>query len=339
MSRDQGAGSILTLYAGIFDVDSDTHFAWFRPFSYTPLHIYQTLGALFAVALHNGIPLPVSFPLALYRILLGQHLELDDFQEGWPALAATLSHDTLAEHVRDGLELDFSIDLNLAGGSVEANLDEPWDMPMSDMAQRTDLPLGKLTIDDAIAVDEPPGWEFLPQADRKPETVNTTNLLHFQARRIRWVMDLSVRPQLASFLTGFRAVMDADTLSILNTRLLRELVQGHRQIDIGRLRDVATYENCSADHTVVKWFWEVAKDLPEEKRPRLLEFVTSNERLPASGYEGLSFVVECTDRDSNQLPTSSTCAQRLHLPAYKSVAQLREKLYIALENSTGFGIA
>lgn len=62
--------------------------AWFQPASLAPLHQFELLGLLFSLALYNGITLPVTFPLALYRRLLGQPVtSIRHIEDGWPELA------------------------------------------------------------------------------------------------------------------------------------------------------------------------------------------------------------------------------------------------------------
>jgi hypothetical protein len=65
-----------------------TRTSWFQPCALEPLYKFEMLGLLTSLAVYNGLTLPISFPLALYRKLL--HLpvaRLAHIEDGWPELA------------------------------------------------------------------------------------------------------------------------------------------------------------------------------------------------------------------------------------------------------------
>jgi HECT-domain (ubiquitin-transferase) len=58
---------------------------WFQPLSFEMLYKFELIGLLMSVAIHNGMTLPVTFPLAFYRKILGQPVsEIHHIQDGWP---------------------------------------------------------------------------------------------------------------------------------------------------------------------------------------------------------------------------------------------------------------
>lgn len=80
-----------------------------------------------------------------------------------------------------------------------------------------------------------------------------------------------------------------------------------------------------------------------EKRARLLQFVTGTCRVPVGGFAELMgsngpqrFCIEKVGKDT-WLPRSHTCFNRLDLPPYKSYDQMVEKLNYAIEETEGFG--
>jgi hypothetical protein len=85
-----------------------------------PLYKYQLFGLLFALAVYNGITLPVSFPLAFYKKLLFQALGEAELAEGWPSLMhpGSVEEDFAREHV-------YSFDAN--GLHLDVSMDDPWD--------------------------------------------------------------------------------------------------------------------------------------------------------------------------------------------------------------------
>ncbi|KAG9338101.1 hypothetical protein JZ751_027072 [Albula glossodonta] len=88
---------------------------------------------------------------------------------------------------------------------------------------------------------------------------------------------------------------------------------------------------------------EVVKEMDSEKRIRLLQFVTGTCRLPVGGFAELigsngpqKFCIDKVGKET-WLPRSHTCFNRLDLPPYRSLEQLREKLLFAIEETEGFG--
>ncbi|TMS09152.1 NEDD4-like E3 ubiquitin-protein ligase WWP1 [Larimichthys crocea] len=88
---------------------------------------------------------------------------------------------------------------------------------------------------------------------------------------------------------------------------------------------------------------ELVKEVDNEVRLRLMQFVTGTCRLPLGGFAELmgsngpqKFCIEKVGKDT-WLPRSHTCFNRLDLPPYKSFEQLKEKLLFAIEETEGFG--
>ncbi|KAL1960116.1 hypothetical protein VTO42DRAFT_288 [Malbranchea cinnamomea] len=77
---------------GMFTLDSRTGMSWFQPCSMEPLYKFELLGLLLSLAVYNGLTVPVNFPVALYRKLLGLKVKtIEHISVGWPDLAKGLS--------------------------------------------------------------------------------------------------------------------------------------------------------------------------------------------------------------------------------------------------------
>ena len=61
-------------------------------------------------------------------------------------------------------------------------------------------------------------------------------------------------------------------------------------------------------------------------------------RAPVGGLSKLPLLIQRSGPDSNALPTSHTCFNALLLPEYASEEKMRERLVMAVENATGFGL-
>ena len=65
-----------------------TRTAWFQPCALEPLYKFEMLGLLSSLAIYNGLTLPITFPLALYRKLLDLPVTgVAHIEDGWPDLA------------------------------------------------------------------------------------------------------------------------------------------------------------------------------------------------------------------------------------------------------------
>ena len=97
-------------------------------------------------------------------------------------------------------------------------------------------------------------------------------------------------------------------------------------------------------HQVVQWFWEAVESYSNDQRLRLLQFVTGTSSIPYEGFSALrgshgprKFCIEKLGKIT-ALPRSHTCFNRLDLPPYTSYEMLLEKLSIAVEETSTFGI-
>ena len=82
----------LSLYfLGVFTTDPTTQMSWFHPSSPEPPYKFELLGILVSLAVYNGLTLPFTFPLVMYRKLSGLHNHnLSDLEDGWPELVKGL---------------------------------------------------------------------------------------------------------------------------------------------------------------------------------------------------------------------------------------------------------
>ncbi len=72
----------------MFQTDLQTRISWFQPCALEPLYKFEMLGLLTSLAIYNGLTLPITFPLALYRKLLDLPVtRLAHIEDGWPELA------------------------------------------------------------------------------------------------------------------------------------------------------------------------------------------------------------------------------------------------------------
>lgn len=62
--------------------------------------------------------------------------------------------------------------------------------------------------------------------------------------------------------------------------VLQLIISGLGKIDIEDWKLNTRLKHCNPDSNVVKWFWAIVDSFDEEKRARLLQFVTGSSRVP-----------------------------------------------------------
>jgi hypothetical protein len=294
---------------------------WFQPGSPEPLWKFELIGLIISLAVYNGLTLPVTFPKALYQKLLDEEVsELHHIADGWPDLANGLTS-LLEWDEKDGL--------------VEDIFARTYEFSVSQFGLPVSLEMG---------TSKTPHW---PQfADLTTSTnpvdapmVTNANRNSYVSDYIRFLTDVSIRPQFDAFKKGFLTCLDRRSLSLFTASTLQSIVEGIQEIDISEMRRACRYIGWDASHRTVRDFWSVVKRYDLEQKKKLLEFVTASDRVPVGGMKNLQFTLQRNGVDDGHLPSSYTCYGILLMPEYSGREVLREKLGMALENSRGFGFA
>jgi hypothetical protein len=311
---------------GMFTTESRTRCSWFQPCSWEPLYKFELLGLLMSLAVYNGLTLPVNFPIAFYRKLLGLKVKhLDHIRDGWPELTRGLeellcwNEGDVADIFMRTYEFGFE-----AFGRVETvdmekvDRDAPWPVSLppqsgrsvryspswSDVGRYTDLaslsPPSSMAAETADSQDDtaksaislPP----LPSPTSPAEEaslVTNENRGQFVKDYIFWLTDKSIRPQFEAFAQGFYTCLDRTSLSIFTPEALKTVVEGIQEIDIAELERHARYEGgFGAGHRIIQDFWSIVHQFPAEKKAQLLEFVTASDRVPVNGISSIMFVIQ-----------------------------------------------
>ncbi|KAK4105250.1 hypothetical protein N658DRAFT_440189 [Parathielavia hyrcaniae] len=333
---------------GAFTVDERTRMAWFLPGSMEDEWRFELIGLLVSLAVYNGLTLPVTFPKALYRKLLGEPVtDLHHIADGWPELASGLT--TLLEwDEKDGLVEDvfartYEYSVSAFGQHITREMKPAPNASQyhrhHGRRQSEEWPQFAKTVSQASVTRAP--HDDNPAEDDAP-LVTSANRNAYVSDYIRYMTDVSVRPQYEAFARGFYACLHPKSLSLLTAPLLQSVVEGVQGIDISELKRYARYVGWDASHRTVKDFWSVVKRYDEDMKRKLLEFVTASERVPVGGVKNMMFVLQRNgeeDDPAGRLPTSYTCYGTLLLPEYPDKDVLKERLAMALENAQGFGFA
>jgi hypothetical protein len=312
---------------GMFTMDARTRISWFQPCSLEPLYKFELLGLLMSLAIYNGLTLPVNFPVAFYRKLLGLKVKhLEHIRDGWPELAKGLE---LLLSWQDGdvgdvfmRTYEFTFE---AFGAVETvdmekvDKDAVWPLRARDRGKSSELATNwsELSQHADPADLSPPCSMAADHADflecrsshrstserldhcvptppvEEASLVTNENRAQFVKDYIFWLTDKSIRPQFEAFARGFYTCLDRAALSIFTPEAFKTVVEGIQEIDLGELERHARYEGgFDPHHRVVRDFWSIVKGFSAEKKAQLLEFVTASDRVPVNGIASIMFVIQ-----------------------------------------------
>ncbi|XP_017786420.1 PREDICTED: E3 ubiquitin-protein ligase Su(dx) [Nicrophorus vespilloides] len=277
-----------------------------NPASYVnPDHLmyFKFIGRFIAMALYHGRFIYSGFTMPFYKRMLNKKLVMKDIESIDPEFYNSLVW------IKDNnidecvLELYYSVDFEVLGQVVHHELKKSGDK----------------------------------------ERVTEENKEEYITLMTEWRMTRGIEQQTKAFLEGFNEVVPLEWLKYFDERELELLLCGMQEIDVEDWQRHTIYRHYTRNSKQVVWFWQFVKQADNEKRTRLLQFVTGTCRVPVGGFGELMgsngpqrFCIEKVGKDT-WLPRSHTCFNRLDLPPYKSYDQLVEKLNYAIEETDGFG--
>lgn len=331
----------------MFTVDEHTRMAWFRPGSLEPLYKFEVLGVFMSLAVYNSITLPVTFPVAFYRKLLGLKVKkLHQIADGWPELTIGLRRmlEWSDGDVSDVFARTYEFSYETFGKHVYIDMKKfdkhtTWPPSKRKKKEKTktasfELPPGSET--------EPPSPTCLSRehVDEEAPLVTNADREQYVKDYIVWLTHRSIEQQYKAFAKGFYTCLDRTALSIFTPEALKAVIEGYANIDIDGLEAVTKYEDGFDESSpTIQDFWQIVRNFDTDQHRRLLEFVTASDRVPVNGISSVQFLIQRNGSGDERLPTSMTCFGRLLLPRYSSRQVLEEKLTKAIENSEGFGVA
>ncbi|XP_045168774.2 E3 ubiquitin-protein ligase HECW2-like isoform X2 [Mercenaria mercenaria] len=175
--------------------------------------------------------------------------------------------------------------------------------------------------------------------------VTEKNKKEYIERMVKWRLERGVTEQMESIIKGFHEVLDPRIVSVFDARELELVIAGTVEIDINDWRKNTEYRSGYHNlNQVIIWFWEAIEKFDNERRLRLLQFVTGTSSIPYEGFAALrgsngprKFCIEKWGKVTS-LPRAHTCFNRLDLPPYTTFEMLFEKLVTAVEETSTFGI-
>ncbi|XP_061533203.1 NEDD4-like E3 ubiquitin-protein ligase WWP2 isoform X1 [Phycodurus eques] len=273
--------------------------------SINPDHLmyFRFIGRFIAMALYHGKFIDTGFTLPFYKRMLDKKNTLKDLESIDPEFYNSIMWVKENSLEECGVELYFAQDMEI---------------------------LGKLSTHQL----KDDGENILVNEENKEEYISLLT---------DWRFTRGVEEQTKAFLDGFNEVVPLEWLRYFDEKELELMLCGMQEIDLVDWQKNTIYRHYTKNTKQIHWFWQVVKEMDNEKRIRLLQFVTGTCRLPVGGFAELigsngpqKFCIDKVGKET-WLPRSHTCFNRLDLPPYRSLEQLREKLMFAIEETEGFG--
>ncbi|KAI0225820.1 E3 ubiquitin-protein ligase RSP5 [Lamellibrachia satsuma] len=142
----------------------------------------------------------------------------------------------------------------------------------------------------------------------------------------------ATKPQLEAFSAGFSKLIPAKYLRPFTAQELQRIMSGDGGIDVDLLKRRTEYQGCTSESDIVCWLWTILEEFDENQRSDFIQFITGSRQIPvrAKYSRSWSMKVRLVEVEGGRLPTASTCFNTLHLPHYKELEQMKEKLSIAI---------
>uniref|UniRef100_A0A671XSS1 E3 ubiquitin-protein ligase n=1 Tax=Sparus aurata TaxID=8175 RepID=A0A671XSS1_SPAAU len=273
--------------------------------SINPDHLtyFRFIGRFIAMALYHGKFIDTGFTLPFYKRMLDKKPTLKDLESIDPEFYNSIMWVKENNLEECGVELYFAQDMEILGKVSTHQLKD----------------------------------------DGENELVTEENKEEYISLLTDWRFTRGVEEQTKAFLDGFNEVVPLEWLRYFDEKELELMLCGMQEIDLTDWQKNTIYRHYTKNSKQIHWFWQVVKEMDNEKRIRLLQFVTGTCRLPVGGFTELigsngpqKFCIDKVGKET-WLPRSHTCFNRLDLPPYRSLEQLREKLLFAIEETEGFG--
>uniref|UniRef100_A0A8D2MIM6 HECT-type E3 ubiquitin transferase n=1 Tax=Zonotrichia albicollis TaxID=44394 RepID=A0A8D2MIM6_ZONAL len=165
---------------------------------------------------------------------------------------------------------------------------------------------------------------------------------------VNWRFMRGIEAQFLALQKGFNELIPQHLLKPFDQKELELIIGGLDKIDLNDWKSNTRLKHCMADSNIVKWFWQAVETFDEERRARLLQFVTGSTRVPLQGFKALQgstgaagprlFTIHLIDANTDNLPKAHTCFNRIDIPPYESYEKLYEKLLTAVEETCGFAV-
>ncbi|XP_020214843.1 E3 ubiquitin-protein ligase UPL3 [Cajanus cajan] len=296
------------------------------------IEYFRLLGRVMAKALQDGRLLDLPLSMALYKLILGQELDLHDILFIDAELGKTLQEfNALVCRKRyiesiGGSDTDTIANLHFRGAPIE-----------------------DICLDFTL-----PGY---PDYILKPgdKIVDINNLEEYISMVVDATVKTGIMRQMEGFRAGFNQVFDISSLQIFTPQELDYLLCGRRELwKTETLADHIKFDHgYTAKSPAIVNLLEIMGEFTPEQQRAFCQFVTGAPRLPPGGLAvlnpKLTIVRKLSSSAANvssngngpsesaddDLPSVMTCANYLKLPPYSTKEIMYKKLLYAINEGQG----
>ncbi|KAB7500915.1 putative E3 ubiquitin-protein ligase HERC4 [Armadillidium nasatum] len=285
---------------GMFKEYEETRNIWFMEGTLELNEMYYLIGIICGLAIYNFTIVNLPFPVALYKKLLDETVDLDDYADLEPTITRNMRE--ILEYEENDFEEVFGLNFTLT---------------RSYFGETKVIPL---------------------KANGESIQVNLQNKQEYVDLYVDWCLNKGIENQYRAFHRGFHKVCGGGVLKLFQPIELMALVTGNENYNWQEFRQNTVYKGeYYADHPTIQIFWEAFDELSHEQKKKFLLFLTGCDRIPILGMKAIKMVMQPTS-DTNFLPVAHTCVAQLDLPKYSTKEKLKYKLTQALQQSEVFGL-
>ena len=178
--------------------------------------------------------------------------------------------------------------------------------------------------------------------------VNKENMEYYFQKKIEYIMNKD-RDYINHIKKSLFSYIPESLIKIFSANELELMLNGTPFIDVTDWIDNTEYEGYSPSDEIIINFWDIVKELPQEKLSRLLQFSTGSTRVPVGGFKSLQsnrgniapfsiYKMEYEKGKRNYIK-ARTCFNRINLPNFPDKEKLLEGINFVIDNEIlGFGI-
>uniref|UniRef100_A0A672I7Z6 HECT-type E3 ubiquitin transferase n=1 Tax=Salarias fasciatus TaxID=181472 RepID=A0A672I7Z6_SALFA len=196
-------------------------------------------------------------------------------------------------------------------------------------------------LDHTFCVEHNAFGKFL-QHELKPNgrniPVTEENKKEYVRLYVNWRFMRGIEAQFLALQKGFSELIPQHLLKPFDHKELELIIGGLGKIDLADWKTNTRLKHCTSESNVVRWFWQAVEAFSEERRGRLLQFVTGSTRVPLQGFKALQGGSGPGSAHTNSAPVFGSAFNRIDIPPYESYEKLYEKLLTAVEETCGFAV-
>lgn len=235
---------------GMFKQYDESRTIWFSGDSLEEEMMYFLIGILCGLVIYNFIIIDLPFPLALYKKLLHEPVNLGDLKDLSPTMANSLQ--SILDYSNNDLEDVFSLNF-------------------------------EITRD---VYGEKKSFELIPGGINIPVTLE--NRKEFVDLYVDYIFNKSVEKHFNAFYKGFHKVCGGRVLKLFHSHELMAVVVGNENYDWKELQENAMYKDgYNKDDPTIQMFWKIFHELELEEKKKFLLFLTGSDRIPIQGMKAI----------------------------------------------------